>query len=135
VQGNLSSLNTAFLVKEFGGGRIVNIASRAGQRGYAADYMPYGAAKAALMNVTKSIARNHGGEGISAVTISAGFVRSEMAEEYIRNHGIEAAVGDIPIRAMVEPQEIADVILLCLRENQRSINGATIDINGGSYIR
>ena len=118
-----------------GGGRIVNIASRAAQRGYTADFMPYGASKAALINVTKSLARNHGAEGVVAVAIAPGFVRTSMADEYVAKHGLEAAVGDIPIRAMVEPEEIAELVVFCLRSDQRSLNGATLDVNGGSYVR
>ena len=118
-----------------GGGRIINIASRAAQRGYTADFMPYGASKAALVNVTKSLARNHGAEGIVAVAIAPGFVRTTMADEYVAQHGLEAATGDIPIRVMVEPEEIADLIMFCLRPDQRSVNGATLDVNGGSYVR
>ncbi|SNB52326.1 NAD(P)-dependent dehydrogenase, short-chain alcohol dehydrogenase family [Arboricoccus pini] len=117
-----------------GGGRIVNIASRAAQRGYAADFMPYGAAKAGLINLTKSIAREFGGQGIEAVTIAPGFVRTAMADEYVRLHG-EAAVGDIPIGAMVEPAEIGQLVAFVLQPGQRSLNGATLDVNGGSYLR
>ena len=118
-----------------GGGRIVNIASRAAQRGYTADFMPYGASKAALVNVTKSLARNHGAEGVIAVAVAPGFVRTSMADDYVAKHGLEAATGDIPIQSMVEPEEIAELVVFCLRSDQRSLNGATLDVNGGSYIR
>ena len=118
-----------------GSGRIVNIASRAAQRGYTPDFLPSGAAKAALGHVTKALARNHGAEGIIAVAIAPGFVRTTMADDYVAQHGLEAATGDIPIKAMVEPEEIADLVVFCLRPDQRSLNGATLDVNGGSYVR
>lgn len=118
-----------------GGGRIVNIVSRAAQRGYAADFMPYGAAKAGLINLTKSIARNFGGQGIQAVAIAPGFVRTAMAADYVRLHGEAAAVGDIPIGAMAEPGEIGRLVAFVLQPDQRSLNGATLDVNGGSYLR
>ncbi len=121
--------------KSHGGGRIINIASRAAQRGYMADYMPYGASKAALINLTKSLARNYGADGIIAIAIAPGFVGTGMADDYVREHGVAAAIDDIPIRAMVEPNELADLVLFCLRSDQRSLNGATLDVNGGSYIR
>ncbi|MDK1479850.1 SDR family NAD(P)-dependent oxidoreductase, partial [Sinorhizobium sp. 6-117] len=53
--------------KAHGGGRVINMASRAGQRGYAADALPYGATKAALINLTKSIARSFAGDGVVAI--------------------------------------------------------------------
>ncbi|MBB4570797.1 SDR family NAD(P)-dependent oxidoreductase [Rhizobium leucaenae] len=121
--------------KAKGGGRIVNIASRAGQRGYAADAMPYGATKAALVNLTKSIARSFGAEGVTAVAIAPGWVRTDMAADFIAAHGKAAAVADIPIGEMAEPSEVAELVAFVLRPSQASLNGATLDVNGGSYIR
>lgn len=121
--------------KASGGGRIVNIASRAGQRGYAADAMPYGATKAALVNLTKSIARSFGADGVTAVAIAPGWVRTDMAEDFIATHGKQAAVADIPIGEMASPTEVAELVAFALRPSQASLNGATLDVNGGSYIR
>lgn len=121
--------------KVHGGGRIVNMASRAGQRGYAADAMPYGATKAALINLTRSIARSFGADGITAVAIAPGWVRTDMAEDFIATHGKAAAVSDIPIGEIAEPSEIAELVAFAFRPSQASLNGATLDVNGGSYIR
>lgn len=121
--------------RSHGGGKIVNISTRAAQRGYTPDYMPYGAANAAIINVTKSIARGFGHEGIIAVAIAPGFVHTEMAQVYIDKYGKEAAIGDIPLGELVEPSEVAELIAFVLRPDQRSLNGATLDINGGSYVR
>ena len=121
--------------REHGGGRIVSLASRAGQRGYVADAVPYGASKAALNNLTKSIARSFGADDIIAVSIAPGWVRSDMAEAFVAQAGLAAAVGDIPIGAMAEPREIAELVAFALRSSQRSINGATLDLNYGSYVR
>lgn len=120
---------------ENGGGKIINLASRAGQRGYGHDAMPYGASKAALNNLTKSIARNYGDRGIVAVAIAPGWVYTDMAKDYIARFGKETAVADIPIGEMAMPEEIAEVISFILHPSQRSLNGATLDMNGGSYIR
>ncbi|WP_342627231.1 SDR family oxidoreductase [Nguyenibacter vanlangensis] len=121
--------------RQHGGGRIINIASRAAQRGYTEEHMPYGASKAGLVNLTKSIARNFGKNGVIAIAIAPGFVRTEMAEEFIKAKGQDAAVSDIPIGEMVEPPELADLIAFCLFSSQRSLSGATLDMNGASYLR
>lgn len=121
--------------RQNGGGRIVNMASRAGQRGYSDVAMPYGSSKAALVNLTKSIARNFGRAGVVAVAVAPGWVRTDMAEEFVVRHGKEAAVADIPIGEMAEPTEVAELVAFLLRPSQASLNGATIDVNGGSYIR
>jgi NAD(P)-dependent dehydrogenase (short-subunit alcohol dehydrogenase family) len=129
------SRNAILHFKENGGGRIVNIASRAGQRGYSAEAMAYGATKAALINLTKSIARSFGPDGVTAVAIAPGWIRTDMAEDFIAKNGEAAAVADIPIGAMALPEEVAELTAFVLRPSQRSLNGATLDVNGGSYIR
>lgn len=118
-----------------GSGRIVNMASRAGQRGYAANAMVYGASKAALINLTKSVAQSHGHEGITAVALAPGWVRTEMAEAFIAQHGEAAALSGIPVGRMAEPVEIGELVAFALRPSQVSLNGAVLDVNGGSYLR
>ncbi|HDS1775823.1 TPA: SDR family oxidoreductase [Pseudomonas putida] len=118
-----------------GGGRIINMASRAAQRGYAADALPYGCSKAALINLTKSLARSVANDGVVAVAIAPGWVRTDMAEQFVAQHGEAAAVADIPVGRMASPAEIAELVAFTLRPSQASLNGATLDVNGGSYIR
>ena len=118
-----------------GGGRIVNLSSRAGQRGYEGAAMPYGASKAAILNLTKSIARSFGADGIVAVAIAPGWVRTNMVEGLIAERGEAAAVADIPIGRMADPMAVAELIAFVLQPSQASLNGATLDVNGGSYIR
>jgi NAD(P)-dependent dehydrogenase (short-subunit alcohol dehydrogenase family) len=118
-----------------GGGRIVNMASRAGQRGYASNAMAYGASKAALINLTKSVAQSHGHEGITAVALAPGWVRTEMAEAFIAEHGEAAALAGIPIGRMATPQEVGELTAFLFRPSQASLNGAVLDVNGGSYLR
>nr|WP_234819257.1 SDR family oxidoreductase [Sinorhizobium meliloti] len=107
----------------------------AGQRGYAADAMPYGATKAALVNLTKSIARSFGRDGVVAIAVAPGRVRTGMAEDFVPQYGKQAVVADIPIGEMAEPTEVAELVAFLLRPSQSSLNGATLDVNGGSYIR
>lgn len=121
--------------RSLGGGRIVNMASRAGQRGYASNAMAYGASKAALINLTKSVAQSHGAEGITAVALAPGWVRTEMAEAFIAQHGEAAALTGIPIGRMATPEEIGELVAFTFRPTQASLNGAVLDVNGGSYLR
>lgn len=121
--------------RRHGGGRILNMASRAGQRGYASNAMAYGASKAALINLTKSIAQSHGAEGITAVALAPGWVRTEMAEAFVAQHGEAAALAGIPVGRMAEPHEIGELTAFLFRPSQVSVNGAVLDVNGGSYLR
>jgi 3-oxoacyl-[acyl-carrier protein] reductase len=115
--------------RKHGGGKIVNMSSRAGQRGHLAEFMPYAASKAALINVTKSIARSLAHERVIAVAIAPGFVRTNMADEFIAMHGKHALFGELPLKEIPEAEEVV------LDPLQRSLNGATLDINGASYVR
>lgn len=117
------------------GGRIINMASRAGLGGYRAEAMSYGATKAALINLTQSIARGFGAQGITAVAIAPGWVRTEMSEAYVRDHGAAAALAGIPAGRMAEPGEIAELVALALRPSQVSLSGAVLDVNGASQMR
>jgi 3-oxoacyl-[acyl-carrier protein] reductase len=121
--------------RKHGGGRIINMASRAGQRGYTSSAMAYGASKAALINLTKSVALSHGHEGITAMALAPGWVRTDMAEAYIAQHGEAAALAGIPIGRMATPQEIGELVAFAFRPSQASLNGAVLDVNGGSYLR
>lgn len=121
--------------RQHGGGRIVNMASRAGQRGYTANAMAYGASKAALINLTKSVAQSHGHEGITALALAPGWVRTDMAEAFIARHGEAAALNGIPIGRMATPEEIGELTAFAFRPSQSSLNGAVLDVNGGSYLR
>lgn len=121
--------------RQHGGGRIVNMASRAGQRGYASNAMAYGASKAALINLTRSIAQSHGHEGVTSIALAPGWVRTEMAEAYIAQHGEAAALAGIPIARMAAPEEIGEITAFAFRPSQASLNGAVLDVNGGSYLR
>lgn len=121
--------------RSIGGGRILNIASRAGQRGYSADAMAYGASKAALINLTKSVALNFGGENITAVAIAPGWVHTAMADDFIARYGAAAALSGIPVGRMATPDEIGELAAFALRPSQLSLNGAVLDVNGASYLR
>lgn len=121
--------------KTEGGGRIVNIACHAGQRGSTTDFMPYGAAKAAMINLTKSIAHGFGRDGATAVCIAPGQVRMDKTENPAAVLREYSSASDIPIGDVADPSEIAELVAFVLRFGQDSLNGATLDLNGGSYIR
>lgn len=53
----------------------------------------------------------------------------------MRTHGKTAAVADIPIGQMAQPHEVAELVAFVLRPTQASLNGATLDVNGGSYAQ
>ncbi len=115
-----------------GEGAIVNVASRAGHRGELS-FADYGASKAALINVTKSIARSCAPQ-IVAYAVAPGFVDTEMAAPDLAERGAEIAA-EIPVGRVATADEVAHVVAFLCTPLARHLNGATLDVNGGSYVR
>lgn len=115
-------------------GRIINIASRAAFRGDQAEYLAYAASKAGLVSLTKSIARAYGKDGVKAFVIAPGFVRTEMAKEFMDLYGEEHAKGDIALERLTEPKDLAPLITFIASGMADHSTGSTFDINAGSYM-
>lgn len=120
--------------REQGGGRIVNVASRAAFRGDTADYLHYAASKGAVVALTRSIARAWAKERILAFVVAPGWVKTDMAS-LIYEPGNEAALAEIPMGDAAPPEEVANMIVFLLSGRVDHATGATFDINGASYVR
>ncbi len=120
--------------KENQGGIIINMASRAAFRGDTKEYMAYAASKAGVVGLTRSIARAYGKDGIKAFVIAPGFVRTEMAQEFINEYGEEYATSDLALDQMTEPKDIAQMVAFLASGLANHATGSTIDINAGSYM-
>lgn len=118
-----------------GGGRIVNIASRAAYRGDSPAHWHYAASKAGMVAMTKTIARGYAREGILAFAVCPGFTMTGMAEDYLESRGGDALLADIPLGKVADPAEIASVARYLALEAPASMTGAVIDVNGASYVR
>jgi len=121
--------------REHDGGRIVNVASRAGWRGDSPQHWHYAASKAAIIGMTKTIARAYAVENILAFAVAPGFTVSEMTDEYLQGRGGAAIVADIPLGRVATTDEVAEVIRWLATEAPASATGSTIDVNGASYVR
>ena len=118
-----------------GGGRIVNIASRAAFRGDTPDYMAYAASKAGLTALTRSIARGFGKQGITAFVVAPGFTRTEMAQDFIDQYGEDYALNDIALPRLTEPADVAPTVVFLASGLADHATGTVVDINAGSYVR
>ena len=117
------------------GGRIVNVASRAAYRGDSPQHWHYAASKAGMVAMTKTIARGYAHENILAFAVCPGFVMTGMAEDYLSSRGGEQLLADIPLGRVADPAEIAETIRWLAIDAPASATGATIDVNGASYVR
>ncbi len=117
---------------EAGGGRVVNITSINGLRGKFGQ-ANYSAAKAGMIGLTKTAARELGGKGVTVNAVAPGMVLTEMAlalPREIRDRALaETVIGRLP-----EPADIAHAVLFLLSDLGRTITGEVIKVDGGQYI-
>jgi NAD(P)-dependent dehydrogenase (short-subunit alcohol dehydrogenase family) len=118
-----------------GGGVIVNLASRAAWRGEDADYWHYAAAKAGVVAMTKTIARQYGRQGVTAFAVAPGFVDTAFNAPAVAEHGMDLFVNDTALGEVAQPQDVANVVAFLASGKARHATGATIDVNSASYVR
>ena len=120
-----------------GGGTIVALSSWAAERGSAiARLSAYAASKAALRNVAQTIAHNHAKDGILVYVLAPGIVHTSMSEiSAVARGGIDAVNAALAMGEMVPPEEVAELIAFLAAGRARHLSGATIDVNGATYIR
>ena len=114
-------------------GRVVLIASTAGQRGeaYHADYA---ATKGAIISMVKSLAPELGKRGITVNSVAPGWVETEMCAPVFANGGRERIAAAIPIGRIAEPRDIAGPILFLCSDFARHVTGEILNVNGGSVL-
>lgn len=120
--------------RERRGGIIVNLASRAAFRGDDPHLMHYAASKGAVVALTRSIARGYAASNVLAYVVAPGFVRTERQQDVIRQRGEQEMTRDIPLGEMASPEDVANVVAFLASGRARHATGATIDVNGASYI-
>ena len=118
-----------------GGGRIVNVASRAAFRGDSPQHWHYAASKAAMIGMTKTIARGYAAQNIFAFAVAPGFTVSEMTEEYLAGRGGAAIIADIPLGRVTTTDEVAEAIRWLATDAPAASTGSVIDLNGASFVR
>lgn len=125
---------TRLAVQHFGesGGKILNVASRVGFRGEPGAAL-YAASKAALINLTRSLAVEMAPKKIGVFGIAPGWVETAMARDGMDNRLSEILAG-IPLGRMASPEDCASAAAFLLSEDASYLSGVVIDINGASYF-
>lgn len=111
-------------------GRIVNVSSMAGKVGGLVAGAHYSASKAALICLTKTLARVGAAAGVTVNAVAPAFIRTPL----FTDEQLAAEVKGIPMGRAGEPEEIADVIAFLASERAGFITGHTVDINGGIFM-
>jgi NAD(P)-dependent dehydrogenase (short-subunit alcohol dehydrogenase family) len=122
---------------EHGGGTVITLSSWAAQRGSAITHLnAYAASKAAVANLTQTVARNFARRGILAHVVAPGIVHTRLAEaSAAARGGTDAVNAALAMGEMVPPEEVAELIAFLATGRCRHLTGATIDLNGASNVR
>jgi len=115
-----------------GGGRIINISSVVGQTG-AFGQANYAAAKAGLIALTATLAREVSRKGVLVNAIAPGFTETDMTAT-IPPDVMDKIVKQIPMQRMGKPEEVAGAILFLAGPHSAYITGQVIAVNGGIYM-
>lgn len=116
-------------------GRIVNIASLAGQNGGSATGAHYAAAKGGILTLTKVFARELAADGVTVNAISPGPLDLDSVRQLLPADKLAAVVAAIPAATLGDPDYIARLVSLLASPQAVSAIGATFDVNGGLYLR
>ncbi|GEO84750.1 3-oxoacyl-ACP reductase [Ciceribacter naphthalenivorans] len=121
--------------KERGYGRIVNLASLAGQNGGTATGAHYAASKGAILTLTKVFARDLAPFGVTCNAIAPGPMDTPMVRSVITPEKMAAALANIPVGELGDPVFVAELVVLLAGPKAGFVNGACWDVNGGIYMR
>jgi len=114
-------------------GVVLNVVSQAAFGGANSGHAHYAAAKAALVNLTRSMTRELAGKGLRVNAIAPGMMETDMAAEALREHRDEY-LARIPLGRIANPEEIADVAVFLCSTRAQYIAGAAIDVSGGMLM-
>jgi 3-oxoacyl-[acyl-carrier protein] reductase len=118
-----------------GYGRIVNIASLAGQNGGTATGGHYASSKGAVLSATKVFARELAASGVTVNAVSPGPQDSPMVRQIVGEENLDAMAANIPVGRLGSMAFIAEMVALLVSPEAASVTGACWDANGGLYMR
>jgi NAD(P)-dependent dehydrogenase (short-subunit alcohol dehydrogenase family) len=137
-------LESASLIREavnhfraHGGGILITLSSWSAQQGSALSQLSaYAASKAAVKAVTQTAARSYARDGVLAYVLAPGIVRTRMSEiSATARGGIDKLNAFLAMGEMVPAEEVAQLIVFLATGSCRHLTGATLDVNGATYVR
>jgi 3-oxoacyl-[acyl-carrier protein] reductase len=134
VKGTFLTARAAIAVmKEAGRGSVVTLASIAGQVGGIQSGAGYATSKAAVLGLTKALARHAGPHGIRVNAVSPGYIEAGMSlgmQEADRLRTVEAT----PLRRAGTAEEVAAAVVWLASDGASFVTGSHLDVNGGLFM-
>jgi len=119
---------------EAGWGRIVNFSSTAGKSVSTLGGAHYTASKAAVLGLTRAIAKEVAGQGVCVNAICPGLIDTEMVHEVCDDKMLADYARSFPVGRLGRPAEVAALASFLCSEDAAYITGAALDINGGDLM-
>lgn len=113
-------------------GRIVNVTSVVGLMGNAGQ-ANYAAAKAGLVGLTRSVARELGSRNVTCNAVAPGFIATAMTDR-MTEQAREALSGQIPLQRLGAPDDVAGAVAFLASEDAAYVTGAVLNVSGGLYM-
>jgi 3-oxoacyl-[acyl-carrier protein] reductase len=121
------------LLRAKASGRVINISSVVGERGNPGQTM-YAASKAAILGMTKSVAQELAGRGITVNAITPGFIETDMTDAALQDDARKALLAQIPLGRIGLPQEVAEAVAFLASPAASYITGHVLRVNGGLHL-
>jgi len=111
-------------------GRIVNISSVVGEQGNAGQ-VSYAAAKAGLIGVTKTLARELASRAITVNCVTPGFIETDMTAAHVQGDARDQLLKQIPLGRIGKAEDVADAVRFLVSPQASYITGQVVRVNGG----
>jgi 3-oxoacyl-[acyl-carrier protein] reductase len=113
-------------------GRIINISSVVAEAGNPGQAV-YSASKAALLGLTRSLAREYASRGITVNAVAPGFVETEMTA-HLSDAAKQSIIDRTPLGRIGRPEEVAAAVVFLASEEASYITGQVVRVNGGMHV-
>jgi 3-oxoacyl-[acyl-carrier protein] reductase len=113
-------------------GRIINLSSVVAESGNPGQVV-YSASKAALLGVTRTLAREYGSRGITVNAIAPGFIETDMTAD-LPDAARQAIVEQTPLGRIGSPKEVAAAVVFLASDEASYITGQVVRVNGGMHV-
>jgi len=114
-------------------GKIINISSIAGKMGDLASAPCYGASKAGMTCLAKSLARELAPYNINVNVVAPHAIKTDMSKEWSEEKR-KNIIANIPLGRMGEPEDIAEAVVFLVSDKAKFITGEVLDVNGGCLM-